>query len=408
MVTDRRYLMIIIAMCGLAAGAAGLLVNTGGVFYTPIADDLGVGRGDVSLMMTILSFSAAASGLLVPKILRTLKFRLIILIFTVIMVGGTILMAMSTRLWHLYVLCALRGLSCGVIGFVMVSIVLNNWFIEKLGLVTSICLGFSGVAGAVFSPIITGVIGSFGWRAGFLFLAVMMTLTSLPALLLPVTLTPEEAGMKQYGYDRGAKKDSIVVDREAVKKPSGIFFAVCAGYALCSSLLSAFPPHLPGYAVSVGLSAGAGALMLSASMIANIAGKLMIGALSDRIGGLKTLLLTLAMIMAALITVRLNPGSAILMVCAFLIGLGYAAAAVGRVIVTKDLFGREMYGHIYPTINFFGTASYAVAGTLFGFLYDASGSYNSSFVLMMVILCTAALILVFGYTRKGKNAQSAV
>ena len=31
--TDKKYLMVIAAMCGLATSAAGILVNTGGVFY---------------------------------------------------------------------------------------------------------------------------------------------------------------------------------------------------------------------------------------------------------------------------------------------------------------------------------------------------------------------------------------
>ena len=39
-----KHIMVLIAMCGLAAASIGVTVNTAGVFYAPVAEDLvGVG-----------------------------------------------------------------------------------------------------------------------------------------------------------------------------------------------------------------------------------------------------------------------------------------------------------------------------------------------------------------------------
>ena len=35
-----RHIFVLIAMCGLAAASIGVTINTAGVFYAPIAEDL--------------------------------------------------------------------------------------------------------------------------------------------------------------------------------------------------------------------------------------------------------------------------------------------------------------------------------------------------------------------------------
>ena len=48
-----KYLMVLIAVCGIAAASMGMLTNVSGLFFTPISEELGVGRGSVSLTLTI-------------------------------------------------------------------------------------------------------------------------------------------------------------------------------------------------------------------------------------------------------------------------------------------------------------------------------------------------------------------
>ena len=48
-----KYLMVLVSMCGLIAVSLGLLVNVSGLFFAPIAEELGVGRGEVSMTLTI-------------------------------------------------------------------------------------------------------------------------------------------------------------------------------------------------------------------------------------------------------------------------------------------------------------------------------------------------------------------
>ena len=404
---NSRYWMVLIAMCGLSTGAAGILINAAGVFYTPIAEELGVGRGDVSMMMTILSLVSAVCGMLVPKILKKMKLRILALVGTVLMVGGTLLMAASSYLWQLYLLCAIRGIAGGIIGFVLISIILNNWFIERLGLMTSIALGFSGVAGALLSPITSSVIERYSWRTGFVFLAVLMALTSLPAILMPITTNPEDLGMKQYGWKPlpEVKEEKTETDIEE-QKPADEkkIFIICLLFSLLGSTTCSFVPHLPSYAVSIGFDASVGALMLSAGMIANIVGKLFIGSFSDRIGSGKTLLVTIAVSAVSFFLLTGGFGKTVMLVGAFLCGLTYAISAVGRVIVTKDMYGRERYGKVYPTFNFFASSLFALFGSVYGYVSDITGSYLPCLMIQLIGTVLLAVIVFIGYFTGKKKA----
>ena len=44
-----------------------------------------------------------------------------------------------------YILGALRGMSTALFSSVPLTMIINNWFVEKHGLATSIVLSFSGV-----------------------------------------------------------------------------------------------------------------------------------------------------------------------------------------------------------------------------------------------------------------------
>ena len=45
--------LVLIALCGLAAASIGISINTSGVFYSVVSEDLGIFRGAFAFNMTI-------------------------------------------------------------------------------------------------------------------------------------------------------------------------------------------------------------------------------------------------------------------------------------------------------------------------------------------------------------------
>ena len=374
-----KHYFVLIAMCGLAAASIGVTVNTAGVFYSPIAEDLAVGRGSIAMMITITSLVAAVVAIFVPKMLKESTLKIIIITATVLLAGSTFLISMSKSLYLMYALSVIRGIGDGLINFVMITMIINYWFFAKRGLFTSIVMAFSGVPGVLLSPVYTSVINSSGWRSGFVWVAASTLLFCLPAVLLPFTIRPETTQLEPYGYQEylKAKEDGKVM---AISGSSARFnylnpkFLLAVIIVIATSIVAAVPQHLPGYAVSIGRAASVGAMMLSVSMACNILSKLLFGVMNDRIGSYKTILVMAVLNICGILLLLFIAQDWAMYAGSGLFAFTFAISAVGMAMFSGYLFGMEYYASAYPVLSFIGGIANAVAASLVGSLYDITGT----------------------------------
>ena len=196
-----RYLIVVAAMCGLSAATVGLITNVAGLFFTPMADEFGVLRGSASLTLTIANTCVALGGLATRRMTKLMPLRVLLIAGAAIMAGSTLATAFSPSIGMAYLLSVTKGLAGGVIGFVLITYVLNKWFVAQLGLATSIAMGFSGLAGAIFTPIIQPVVTGMGWRAGMALVAALQVGLCLPSILLVPSCDPGDVGLRSLGAE---------------------------------------------------------------------------------------------------------------------------------------------------------------------------------------------------------------
>ena len=156
---------------------------------------------------------------------------------------------------------------------------------------------------------------------------------------------------------------------------------------MCGSIV-AIVQHFPGVAESFGLAASVGAVMLSASMIVNTSGKILLGFLIDKLGVRRSVLLYLCIIIVGtvlLLTIHTGPTA---IIAASFIGFDYALSTVSVVMLVREVFGMAEYSRIYPKVALFCTASNALATTVVGLLYDAFKSY----IPVLIVMLTAQAI----------------
>ena len=391
-----RHYFVLIAMCGLAAASIGVAVKTAGVFYTPIAEDLGAGRGSVAMMVTILSIVAAIVAMFVPKMLKESTLKLIILTGTVLLAGGTYLISLSTSLPMIYILSIIRGIGDGLIHFVLVTMIINFWFYARRGLFTSIVMAFSGVPGVLLSPFFTNIISTSGWRTGMFWAAITTVICCLPAIVLPISIRPETQGLKAYGweeYEQRRKEGLTVVISDMSSRFNYLNpkFLLAMVFTIMCCIVTAVPQHLPGYAVSIGKTANVGALMLSVAMAFNIISKLIFGILNDKIGSYKTVFTMVALNIAGIMLLLFVPMDWALYAGSALFAFTFSVSAVGVAMTTGYLFGMERYASAYPALNFIGGVANAIGAALVGSLYDMTGTYTVNFWLSLG--CQTILIL---------------
>lgn len=382
---------ILSVLCGLAAASVGISINTSGVFYAVVAEDLGLLRGAFAFHMTIFSLVTAVSALFVPKFLRKMSFKSLLLISVLIAVVGTALMAFSTELWQFYLLGAIRGFSTGMFSIVTITIIINHWFIDKNGLATSIALGFSGIMGAVFSPIFSAIIAAFSWQIAYLAEGILLLCLCLPALLYPFTIQPEISNLKAYGSDRTPLK-TYPKSTNTQTLPFTLFIIMSFGVMV--SFVSSMTQHLPSYAETIGSSATIGASLLSMGMFGNIISKIIIGFLSDKIGAIKSSLILLLVNILGAILLLFTRTSVLLLLAAFLFGSCYGLGAVSVPLVTRVMFGKNGYVKAFPVVSFVSNVGAAIAFSTIGYIYDFTKSYTLAFILIVFLLILSIISLL--------------
>ena len=395
-----KHILVLIGMCGLVATSVGLITNVSGLFFTPISEDFGILKGSVSLTLTISNIVFALGGLTAPKLLKESRLKQLLIFGTVCIAGCTALLGLAPNLMIMYVLNAIRGFAGGVLGFVLITMVINNWFYAKAGLFTSIAMSCSGFAGALFSPIVSSIIENTGWRSGYLFVSVMMVILNLPAILFLPSLDPKTKNIMPYGYEEIPEPALAADDPVTTRTVSKSLFIFAILFAFMVSGSTALPQHFPGIAVNFGLDASQGALMLSVCMLMNSMGKIIFGILVDTLGSKKSILTFQILILAAIAGLWFIHAPMFMVIAAGIYGLTYALGAVGNVIVSKDLFGIENYARTYPKVSLAGTVSNAIFSSVIGFMYDFSGNYLSTLVLMFVMVAVSVALILKAYQDK--------
>ena len=394
-----KYLWVVVAMCGLSMATVGLLTNVAGLFFTPMAEEFGVMRGSVSLTLTIANTCVAVGGLATRRLTKMMPLRMVLLVATAIMAGSTFLMSLVPSMWLEYVLSATRGLAGGAIGFVLITYVLNKWFVAQLGLVTSIAMGFSGLAGAAFTPILQPVIDGMGWRAGMALIAAMQVALCLPAILLVPATDPTEAGLRPFGLADNKQTVSAHHDKSKPVKIDGMVYAGVVCYAVFAAAATAMPQHFPGYAEEVGLAAATGAAMLSACMVANTAGKIVMGWMTDRIGALRSIVIYTALVSVAIVALLVLHVPIVFVAASFFYGLCYGRATVGLTMMCRELFGKRGSGIVYPVAALGTSISNAIFSAALGYAYDLTGSYATSLIALFVLLVGSVVLTLWCYRR---------
>lgn len=379
---NKSQFSVLVVCCCIVAASIGMLTNSAGVFFTPIAEDLGVGKGAVSMSLTLANIAYAFGGLMTVKVIHENNFKKMVFLFGTVYAISTALLSIAQSVFLLYVFSLIRGASTGIAGMVLVTILINNHYKEGVGFATSIALGFSGIAGALLSLVFSWMIGIAGWRLTYVVEGILAFLLYLPCMIGPVSLN------NRIKEDAVESKDTTTSTTGVVPLP--IFILVCA-YTFLIASVTALPQHFP----SLTSTAAVGSLMVSVTMVMNTAGKIILGAISDKIGAEKALEgYGVLVVIGLLVLVSFKSHPIFSIVGAVLVGLVYAMAAVGPVLLSQNLF-RESYNAYYPKVSLVGTISNALFTTAVGFVYDIANSYDPALWLVALFAIIAIGTLVY-------------
>jgi len=144
----------------------------------------------------------------------------------------------------------------------------------------------------------------------------------------------------------------------------------------------AMPPgHLVAFCSDLGISPTRGAFMLSVLLGSAFVSRLFWGWLTDRVGGLYTILAASTCQAAALLGFVFTQDEAGLFAVSAAFGLGFSGLIPAYVVALRAMFPANEASWRMPIWFFSNIIGMALGGWLAGYVYDQLGSYGPAFAL---------------------------
>jgi MFS family permease len=138
--------------------------------------------------------------------------------------------------------------------------------------------------------------------------------------------------------------------------------------------------HIVSYCTDLGYGAARGAEMLSLMLACGVVSRLVSGAICDRIGGLRTLMLGSVLQGIALLLFLPFDGLVSLYVIAALFGLFQGGLVPAYAIIVREYFEPAEAGARVGTVLMATLLGMALGGWMSGKVFDLTGSYHAAFL----------------------------
>ena len=378
------------------------LVYAWSVLSTPIAAEFADwSKAQLSMTFTIVMIMICIGSLLCGLLTGKLSAKMAVRIGAVLFLLGFFLASRTQSLAMLYIgFGVLCGLSSGLCYNAVMSTMVR-WFPDRPGLISGVLLmGFGGgsfIIGKLYQAWTPVEIG--GWRASFLVMGIIIFVVLAICSFFFVApgadfVAPAAKNSKAAVKIAGKEYKPL----EMVKKPSFWLYYVwaialsAAGLALISQASGVV------WEASASQTAGAVATIVGLISICNALGRVLFGGMYDKYGRSLSMQLVniLFIITSGVLILALAAKSVVVVIIGFILG----GLAYSGITPTNSAFCRAYFGPVNYPVNFSLINSNLIfasfGSTVSGALFDASGSYNVTFFLIIGlavvgILCSLAI-----------------
>jgi MFS family permease len=158
-----------------------------------------------------------------------------------------------------------------------------------------------------------------------------------------------------------------------------VFVLMCAAIFLCCVTMSMPQQHLVALCSDLGIAASHGAMMLSFLLGTGVLARQVWGLISDRIGGLTTVLVGSTSQALAVTAFLLTQDEAGLFAVSAAFGLAFAGLVPAYILAARELFPASDASWRIPVLFLCSGSGMATGGWLAGAIYDHFGFYGPAF-----------------------------
>ena len=361
----------------MTIGGSGMYSIT--VVLPRIQADFAVARGDASLPYTLTMIGFGVGGIFMGRLADRFGVMAPVLIGACGLGLGFIAAGLAP---NLALFCLAQGLFVGLLGtsatFAPLVADTSQWFDRRRGIALAICMSGNYVAGAVWPPVMQHFIDTVGWRQTYVGVGIFCVVSMLPLALVLRRRPPPQAPLPVAASPAaGVAKGS---SRPLGLHPNTMLALLCVAGVSCCVAMSMPQVHIVAYCGDLGFGAARGAEMLSLMLALGVVSRLVSGWISDRIGGLRTLLLGSVLQGVALLLFLPFKGLVSLYVVAGLFGFFQGGIVPAYALIVREYFSPEEAGARTGTVLMATLLGMALGGWMSGAVFDLTGSYQAAFL----------------------------
>ncbi|KJY76449.1 L-lactate MFS transporter [Vibrio nigripulchritudo] len=273
-------------------------------------------------------------------------------------------------------------------GYACLSPSAMKWFhSSKKGLVNGLIAAGFGLAAVYLAPVTSALISSYGINSSFMILGIGVLIIAVPLACTinnpPAGYTPEEPKVKAGKVPVAAKKPVDISWKNMLKTPQ--FYSLWIMYAFAASAGLMIIGNITNIA-SVQANLPNAVYLASILAVFNSGGRVAAGILSDKIGGVRTLLLAFVLQGINMVLFATFTSEFTLIIGTAIAAVGYGTLLAVFPSITAEYYGLKNYGTNYGVLYTSWGIGGAIGAAVVGYSMTNGGGFGLAYTISAVMM----------------------
>ena len=375
-----------------------------GLFVIPMGGDLGMSRSQLGWAITARRMAAGVSSFVVGRLIDRYGPRVLIPVSAAVIGMGLIFLSRADSPWQVIAIFGLLGMTgLAAPQNIMTSVPVAKWFQQKRGMALALAATGLGIGGVFFLPITQLLLDHIGWRSTWVVMAVVFMALSIPLSAVFLRRQPEDMGLEVDGKrpvparadatapSSPATEETFWTVREAFR--TATMWKLLLAFALAGLAQGGTSVHRIPYWIENGFDAQ----IVSFSFAGDAGGAatmaLFAGWMADRVSIRVIAVGSFTGLAVAMGLALIGRNEYFLFSSGILFGLSVGASMIVHSYIFAEYYGRTFLGSIRGIVLPVMMVSAAIGAPMVGYIHDGTGSYVSSWWLILSLNVMAALII---------------
>ena len=389
--------VVLIGLLLMYAASNGIALNTIPLFFPEIIKEFNIDQADVQRGPALLFLFIALLSPLMGYLLDRFSARLLITLGAIGLALDILFFSQIANYQQFLIFYVAYSFCLALCGIISSMYLVTNWFHKHRGKAVGILLLGSSLGGAIFPPLAGKWIKTMGWHAA----AGQLGIIAAVFILVPLFFIRDKK-RQEFTASFSSLKSQLFTDitlKQAASTPT--FYFLLVGTSVLWFCINGIINNNALYLSDLKLDPKQAGGIIGLFFTCSVFGKLIFGFLSDYFSKKYIMILAIVNLLAGSILLKMTiTDISLLKAYAICFGIGFSGAFTMIQLLVAELYQGKNYGTILGVVTMIDTLAGSAGALVLGILRKTSGSYLSSFNLMIALCIIALVATIFVKSKK--------